>query len=477
MNGRNNGNMKLDDFLKFEKEHDLLKYKFSNSGYCMWPYIRHQVVSYLVFGNNSSLRPGDTILSKEESKYKIIISLVVEYAKSLVPCKKHGTIKNSKALFIVGDISDIKSEDGWYNRTLDCFAECFPNDSQMLILSTNTLRTPRRFKNYFIDVRLYTNIKIIERFNHINSKDISQVDSLLSEVENQFPCISSYLEDRIKKMLMRKCRSIDYEIKHFSKLVDRIKPKVAVIEDGCYGYDKAVYIKILKNKGIKVFEAQHGLIGLNHPAYNFIFDRKSEYVDYLPDVFMSYGKYWESVSRLPIRAIPVGNPIFYSNLVDGKEKKGRILIALTDYSSYWIDFVKDYLRDKIEVDIVIKAHPLSTNLLDDFREFEDVEGIELCARGNIYDFISEAEFIMSDMSTVIFEAYCKKKKVFVYDCEQSNDFIPKEIGFRIKSYSDFKGIVDILDNSNYLFADNVDYYFNSNWRDNYTKIFTSDDSV
>lgn len=467
--------MTLDVFLEFEKEHDLLKYKFSKSGYCMWPFIRHQIVSYLLYGNNSSIKFEDNTLPEGKQKIKKIMSLVVDYARTLALSKRQGTIKTKKALFLSRDSSDINSEYGWYNRTLDFFAECFPNDSQMLILSTNTLCTPRRFKNYFIDVRLHTNIKIIERFNHINSKDISQVDLLLSEVENQFPCIDDYLENRIKKLLLRKCRSIDYEIKYLSKLVDRIKPKVAVIEDGCYGYDKAVYIKILKNKGIKVFEAQHGLIGLNHPAYNFIFDRKSEYVDYLPDVFMSYGKYWESVSRLPIRVIPIGAPNFYSNSVEDKEKKGRILIALTDYSSYWIDFVKDYLRDKIEVDIVIKAHPLSTNLLDDFGEFEDVEGIELCAHGNIYDFISEAEFIMSDMSTVIFEAYCKKKKVFVYDCEQSNDFIPKEIGFRIKSYREFKDIVNKLENNSYSFDDNVDYYFDSNWRENYFRLFNRDD--
>lgn len=467
--------MTLDDFLEFEKEHDLLKYKFSKSGYCMWPYIRHQIVSYLLYGNNSSIKFEDTTLPEEKQKIKKIMSLVVDYARTLALSKKQGTIKTKKALFLSCDSSDINSEYGWYNRTLDFFAECFPNDSQMLILSTNTLCTPRRFKNYFIDVRLHTNIKIIERFNHINSKDISQVDSLLSEVENQFPCIGSYLEDRIKKLLMRKCRSIDYEIKYLSKLVDRIKPKVAVIEDGCYGYDKAVYIKILKNKGIKVFEAQHGLIGLNHPAYNFIFDRKSEYVDYLPDVFMSYGKYWESVSRLPIRVIPIGAPNFYSNSVEDKEKKGRILIALTDYSSYWIRFVKDYLKDKKAADIVIKAHPLSTYLLDDFCEFKDVNGIELCAQGNIYDFISEAEFILSDMSTVIFEAYCKKKKVFVYDCEQSNEFIPKEIGFRIKSYKEFKDIVNKLENNSYSFDDNVDYYFDSNWRENYFRIFNRDD--
>lgn len=467
--------MTLEDFLEFEKEHDLLKYKFSKSGYCMWPYIRYQIVSYLVDENTSSLKSENANLSAGMSKYKKIISLVVEYARTLMLCKKQGVIKNKKVLFLSGDSSDINSEYGWYNRTLDCFAECFPNDSQMIIFSTNTFRTPRRFKNYFIDVRLHTNIKIIERFNHINSKDISQVDSLLSEVENQFPCIGSYLEDRIKKLLMRKCRSIDYEIKYLSKLIDRIKPKVAVIEDGCYGYDKAVYIKILKNKGIKVFEAQHGLIGLNHSAYNFIFDRKSEYVDYLPDVFMSYGKYWESVSRLPIRVIPIGAPNFYSNSVEDKEKKGRMLIALTNNSSYWIEFVNDYLKENNEVDIVIKAHPLFIHLLDDFSEFEDIDGIKLCSQGNIFDFISEAECILCDTSTVIFEAYCKKKKVFVYDCKQSNMFIPKGIGFRIKSYREFKDIVNKLENNSYSFDDNVDYYFDSNWRENYFRIFNRDD--
>ena len=62
--------MTLDDFLEFEKEHDLLKYKFSKSGYCMWPYIRHQIVSYLLYENNSSIKFEDTTLPEEKQKIK-----------------------------------------------------------------------------------------------------------------------------------------------------------------------------------------------------------------------------------------------------------------------------------------------------------------------------------------------------------------------------------------------------------------------
>lgn len=469
--------MKLDDFLKFEEEHDLLKYKFSNSGYCMWPYIRFQIVSYLVMGDNTAIRSSEDNNLVRSSKLKILGKLFLEYFNSIVQYKNIGRLNKSRLLFVTNDRSDIPSQDGWYNRNLDGFADCNARDSQIIILSDNTRHTPRRFQRFYFDVRHTLNSKVLERINSINTDDKHTAEMLINELKEHLPEINDYLDNRIMPILYRKCKCIDFDIKHIKALIKKVNPEIAIVEDGCYGYDKSILIKTFKDNKITVMEPQHGLIGLNHPAYNYSYSKESEYNRYLPDYYLSYGQYWESVSRLPIKVIPVGAPNFYSNLVDGKEKKGRILIALTDYSSYWIDFVKDCLSDKKEVDIVIKAHPLSTNLLDDFREFEDVEGIELCAQGNIYDFISEAEFIMSDMSTVIFEAYCKKKKVFVYDCEQSNNFIPKEIGFRIKSYSDFNSIVDILDNSNYLFADNVDYYFNSNWRDNYTKIFTRDDSV
>ena len=81
---------------------------------------------------------------------------------------------------------------------------------------------------------------------------------------------------------------------------------------------------MLKDKGIKVLEAQHSIVGPYNPAYNYSYSKDSEYAEYMPDIFMSYGEYWEKRLHIPVRIIPVGNPNFYKNSSTKKEIKGRI---------------------------------------------------------------------------------------------------------------------------------------------------------
>ena len=83
---------------------------------------------------------------------------------------------------------------------------------------------------------------------------------------------------------------MDFERKHYNKIIDKAKPEFAIVEDACYGYDKAYIIKLLKDKGIKVLEAQHSIVGPYNPAYNYSYSEDSEYAEYMPDIFMSYGE-------------------------------------------------------------------------------------------------------------------------------------------------------------------------------------------
>ena len=99
--------MKLEEFLKFEEEHDLLKYKFANSGYCIWPFIRYQVASYLVMGQNSSISTSNDTSFQSRSSFYIAMSLAKEYILSFFPRKKNGRVKNSMIIFFTGDKSDV----------------------------------------------------------------------------------------------------------------------------------------------------------------------------------------------------------------------------------------------------------------------------------------------------------------------------------------------------------------------------------
>ena len=462
--------MKLEEFLKFEEEHDLLKYKFANSGYCIWPFIRYQVASYLVMGQNSSISTSNDTSFQSRSSFYIAMSLAKEYILSFFPRKKNGRVKKSRIIFFTSDKSDVPSKEGWYNRNLDVFAECNKDSSQIILHSDSTERYPRKFENYYYDVRNNVNNKLMSHIRRTSSIDKNTINLLIAELEQAFPSIKDYLQGRIRSILYNKSRSLDFERKHYNKIIDKAKPEFAIVEDACYGYDKAYIIKLLKDKGIKVLEAQHSIVGPYNPAYNYSYSKDSEYAEYMPDIFMSYGEYWGKRLHIPVRIIPVGNPNFYKNASTKKEIKGRILIALSSDTSYWIEFIRDYISDNNEVDIVIKSHPLITEILKDFDEFNEIKGIELVSKGNIYDYLSEAEYVMSDKSTVLLEAYCMKKTVFVYDCEQAKEVIPNEVGFRFKTYEDFKSIIDSTKDGNGVKEEDVKFFFDSNWESKYCQI-------
>ena len=462
--------MKFEEFLKFEEEHDLLQYKFANSGYCIWPFIRYQVASYLVMGQNSSISTSNDTSFQSRSSFYIAMSLAKEYILSFFPRKKNGRVKKSRIIFFTSDKSDVPSKEGWYNRNLDVFAECNKDNSQIILHSDSRERYPRKFENYYYDVRNNVNNKLMSHIRRTSSIDKNTIDLLIAELEQAFPSIKDYLQGRIRSILYNKSRSLDFERKHYNKIIDKAKPEFAIVEDACYGYDKAYIIKLLKDKGIKVLEAQHSIVGPYNPAYNYSYSEDSEYAEYMPDIFMSYGEYWEKRLHIPVRIIPVGNPNFYKNASTKKEIKGRILIALSSDTSYWVEFIRDYISDNNEVDIVIKSHPLITEILKDFDEFNEIKGIELVSKGNIYDYLSEAEYVMSDKSTVLLEAYCMKKTVFVYDCEQAKEVIPNEVGFRFKTYEDFKSIIDSTIDGNGVTEEDVKFFFDSNWESNYCQI-------
>lgn len=462
--------MKFEEFLKFEEEHDLLKYKYANSGYCIWPFIRYQVASYLVRGQNSSISTPNNTSFKSRFSFYIAMSLAKEYILSFIPRKKNGRVKKSRILFFTSDKSDVPSKEGWYNRNLDVFAECNKDSSQIILHSDSRERYPRKFENYYYDVRNNVNNKLMSHIRRTSSIDKNTIDLLIAELEQAFPSIKDYLQGRIRSILYNKSRSLDFEIKHYNRIIDKAKPEFAIVEDACYGYDKAYIIKLLKDKGIKVLEAQHSIVGPYNPAYNYSYSEDSEYAEYMPDIFMSYGEYWKKRLHIPVRIIPVGNPNFYKNASTKKEIKGRILIALSSDTSYWVEFIRDYISDNNEVDIVIKSHPLITEILKDFDEFNEIKGIELVSKGNIYDYLSEAEYVMSDKSTVLLEAYCMKKTVFVYDCEQAKEVIPNEVGFRFKTYEDFKSIIDSTKDGNGVTEEDVKFFFDSNWESNYCQI-------
>ena len=62
-------------------------------------------------------------------------------------------------------------------------------------------------------------------------------------------------------------------------------------------------------------------------------------------------------------------------------------------------------------------------------------------------------------------------KVYIsLDCEQAKEVIPNEVGFRFKTYEDFKSIIDSTKDGNGVTEEDVKFFFDSNWESNYCQI-------
>lgn len=96
--------------------------------------------------------------------------------------------------------------------------------------------------------------------------------------------------------------------KYIEKILNKIKPKLAFVHLASYGGPYAYLVKSCKELGIKVFEYQHGVVDRFHLAYNYP-AIKSDYLDYLPDVFLTFGPYWSLLlTNYPVKKIDIGSP-------------------------------------------------------------------------------------------------------------------------------------------------------------------------
>ena len=228
--------------------------------------------------------------------------------------------------------------------------------------------------------------------------------------------------------------------------------------------------------GIPVREIQHGLVTLSHVAYNYsekIYNSR-EYREYLPDIFYTFGQFWGENIRIPIPSKVLGNANFSTNIsgedFKKREVKNRIFIALTDHAEPFVELLRYVLPALLDdYSIVIKTHPKDAHLKEEFTEFCSYNNFSISNQGNIFDYIAEAEYVVSDYSTTLYEAAGCGKKVLVSRCKQAEWFIAETIGVWFDSPAEFLNMIQSASFKEST-VKQQDYIFDSNWAENYRKI-------
>ncbi len=184
---------------------------------------------------------------------------------------------------------------------------------------------------------------------------------------------------------------------------------------------------------------------------------------------MTYGDYWNDKIKIPSKIITIGNPHFYESIKKYKEIKEQkdsiLIISQGDITDKFVNIAK-YISEKLpNYRILFKLHPGEVPFESRYKELYKYANIELAKSGDIYEYIAHFENIVACYSTTIFEALGFNKKLFILNNKLSEEFIPENIGLRFKENEELKDL--ILNTKELNMTYNLEYYFNSNWKENY----------
>lgn len=460
-----------------EKDEHLMTYEYK--GVAIWPVIRFYVLQKLIekLCSLDSLKAG----SKNESKWSIIKMIVFSITENPFFTKKRDVV------FFNTSTSNIRLQDGrFFNRICDYLDQCIGFPSAMIEEPMGFLHArPRIKKEVFSKLPIFFIVDLrvsISRYFGNPFKGIEpQLNALFSELENNLKDVvkpgelDSVLKE-IKTPLIRVVYKAPLYLKLYKWLLRKTCEKLVILEDGYYGLDKATLTKAAKELNLTVIEPQHGFVSSKHPAYSFGdgICKNTTLKKYFPDVFLAYGEFWKNTVKLPNKAVVIGNPHLstfidkYSCLPVGK----KILVIGSGISVYE---TKDLLmrivgNSRAEgFDIYLRPHPLEGPFIAE--KYADVieKGVFVDA-DDLYFSIASSEIVISELSTVLFEAVAFKKNIRLFNSKYTQTYMVDEI--RYFRPFDLTSVDSIFEEQEFV-QEAVDYYWNFEWKSNLQRLLES----
>lgn len=457
------------ELLQIENYSDILEFRCPNTNLLIWPLVRDNFFRLLL----SKIFYQEWINYNLNKNYLHIIINKLFFFKNLyslinLTLNHSFKLKKSKILFNKSNYEEYK-----FHRIIDHFIKL--NNKQHYTLSKSIE------KNFFqktFDKNIYylkLKLKIINFFYFFKKKNLSTAKKLTVLISNR---IESNLGIKLTNQELKKLiktnsviiHQLNREYKLLNKLVKKIYPKIAIIEEASYSHN-AILNYVLHKHGIRVAEPQHGLISKGHLNYNYsklIRDSK-EYKLYLPDDFLGYGKYWTRQINLKINKYNIGNPNykFLKSEEFKKIKRRKKILLISDGldTNIYINFANDlfFLLDS-SYEIFIRPHPIEyNNFLIKYKK--NLKNINIDYEKNIYKSLSETRCVISEMSTVLYEAINIVPQIFLWKTPKSSFIINRH---PFNSFRNLKELVNkIINNDRFNNKININNYWQQNWKKNY----------
>jgi hypothetical protein len=328
--------------------------------------------------------------------------------------------RGAAVVFVCTGGANMRETRGYAHRLVDRFAGCFPDD---------TLVLERPHELQYFRPRAYGRVggwggwQLLEtlggKVGRLSARQEERIGSFLALLQREFGDLADAGEWAwLRSLCVRFSRSEAIATAAYRWVLGRLRPKVLLLEDAHYGAAGHL-ILAARQLAIPVAEYQHGLVSLNHEAYNYAPGLLARgYARYLPDYFLAYGAYWGTCLSTSAKIVVIGNPNLAARLQEvppGPAKHAGVLFVSSAMDSgRYIAVMTDLLRWGFHV--VFRPHPIERpRLAQVYGDFFERNGIPVDLQPNALIALAGHAIIVGDISTALFEALALGRAVYAIE--------------------------------------------------------------
>ncbi len=417
----------IKSFLEFEERYAMFKVKVD--GVYIWHYIRFYLYNELLNLYGLPRLEGDSTGKKKQKEHWS------DYLKELIVYNQF--LVHQRDVLIIPHPRKYNEESIYYKCIYTDLLDNYLSNSHYILdgKSREGVFACQRSHNVLhMDLEAFKKMKRLKcEYRIASSKEVNT--KIIVPLEKYFNVEFSFaFKKRLFELINFDLNERVYLEKYYSYMLKKIKPKIILMVVS-YGFDRMVLCEIAKRRGIPVVELQHGTINFLHIAYNF---HEKMNLPSFPDYIFSFGKYEKYNAKFPIgdeRIIPTGYPELenkYHSYKKSRSSSKRILFISQGIKESAI--CANILAENLDTEkyhIIYKLHPKEYfDWKKNIGKYLHNPNIEVAGDfgHTIYDFLAEADWVVGNSSTVLYEAQMFDVKVAVlknniYDkslCEYGN---------------------------------------------------------
>ena len=414
--------MNFSDLLKLEDNTKILDYRYSDNNIPLYLMIRHYLMQSYV-DDEFSLTDYSP---KQEFKLLDFISFVFN---ALI---KNLFLSPKRDIYIFSpDIQYKKVKGKYVNHLYDFFVDTYPDQTQIILESSNYKNKSPKNKVVYFKFIIKVVSSLCGRITPIKKEDDAIIKQFLLFLNKHSPCvIKEETLDIIERVLRLNAKQLKYYQYLNYQFLKRKKPKLILVEGAHYLNEPISIIMAAKKLNIKVGEIQHGYVGPSHRAYNFSKKLQPLIEEYLPEYFLSFGKFWNNSINIPAEKIVIGKPDLFKNITFYKNKNqqkkqvlfisgGTVYTKLTELISGAYEHL-----NSLGYKVILRPHPLESSEIENRYGSIKEKGVQI-DQENLYDSLSSSEIIVSmEISTVLYESICFTNKIYLEESTYTSFYEP-----------------------------------------------------